>query len=289
MVIGLALLGISVHAVPQNSSMPVRVAYVETSTPQNPAFYYQSVLKLALDKTKASYGDYQLSFVNEIYTVDRILHIVAAGNQADIIWASVTPEREKKLRVIPTNLLRDFNNYRLLLVKRNKAAAFRDIKNITELTQFRAGNGAHWTDSRIFEANNIPVITAVQFGNLIKMLAANRFDYISRGVHEIDNDIKMFYAFDLAIAEGIVLKYKTPVSYSFFVTKSNTALAERIEAGLLLAEEDGSFREAYENIASYKAGIDELNKIRHVIELDNTSIANKRPDKHLEILFNVPR
>lgn len=269
----LTVLGMSVTVESQNPNTPVRVAYVKTTTPQDPAFYYQSVLKLALDKTRESHGDYQLSFMDTIFTVDRILQIVAAGEQADIIWASVTPAREKKLRVVPTNLLRDFNNYRLLLVMNKKSHAFRNIENIAGLKNFRAGNGARWTDSRIFEANGIPVTTAVQFNHLIKMLAANRFDYISRGLHEIDNDIKMFYSFDLAIAEGVVLKYKTPVSYSFFVTKNNTALAERLEAGLLLAEQDGSFKEAYESIASYKAGIDELNKKRHVIELDNTSIA----------------
>ncbi|KXI31000.1 type 2 periplasmic-binding domain-containing protein [Paraglaciecola hydrolytica] len=252
--------------------MHARIAYVATDDPRDPAFYYQSVLKLALEKTKSTYGDYQISFIDKIVTADRTRQMVSSGQFANLIWASVTPERKKTMRVIPVNLLRDFNNHRLLLVLNHNKDKFKDITSLDGLKQFKAGNGLNWTDTKIFQANGIMVTTSVQYDYLIEMLRAERFDYISRGVHEIDIDIKMFDRGDLAIAEGIVLQYQQPVMYSFFVTPTETLLAERLESGLKMIEEDGSFQKAYESIASYKAGIDELNKVRHIIELDNSFV-----------------
>lgn len=250
--------------------MQVRIAYIEKTAPLDPAFYYQNILKLALEKTRQTYGDYQISFIDKIVTADRMRHMVTNGKYANIIWASVTPERKKAMRVIPVNLLRDFNNQRLLLVLDSNKYKFKNIKNLEDLKAFKTGNGLHWTDTKIFKANGIKVSTSVHFDLLIKMLEAGRFDYISRGVHEISNDMRLYYGSDLAIAEGIVLKYKRPILYSYFVNNSEELLAQRIEAGLKLMEEDGSFKQAFDNIASYKAGSKELEKVRHVIELDNS-------------------
>lgn len=254
------------------NNMHVHVAYRQTTQPQDPAYYYQSVLKLALEKTKSTYGDYQLTFMDEILTADRMRRTVTKGEFANLVWASVTPKRKESMRLIPVNLLRGFNNYRLLLVLDSNKNKFRKINSLDDLKRFKAGNGLNWTDTKILTANGIEVTTSTQYGLLIKMLEANRFDYISRGLHEIDNDVRMFNGFDLAIAEGVVIQYKYPVSYSFFVTKTKTKLAERLEAGLHLIEQDGSFQKAYESIASYKVGMDELNKVRQVIELDNSRV-----------------
>lgn len=252
--------------------LDIRVAYTEVIDPNDPAFYYQQVLKLALDKTRDQFGNYELSFFDEIYTADRRRQMVASGQHADVIWASVTPQRKRNMQVIPVNLLRNFNNYRLLLVRSQQKNIFKKVKTIAQLKKYSAGNGLNWTDTRILESIDIPVVTSVQYGYLINMLQSDRFDYISRGLHEIDADLKMFPHADLAIAQGIVLKYKYPVFYSYFVTHSNTSLAKRLQAGLLIAEQDGSFKQAYESIPSYKAGIEQLKEARHVIELDNRII-----------------
>lgn len=198
--------------------------------------------------------------------------MVTAGVHANLIWASVTPQRKKNMHVVPINLLRDFNNYRLLLVLGSNKNKLKDVTTLEHLQSFTAGNGYNWTDTKILRANGIPVTTSVRTEYLVNMLQANRYDFISRGVHEIDNDLNLFHYANLAIAEGLVLKYKYPIMYSYFVNKSDILLAQRLETGLQKAEEDRSFKKAYESIASYKAGIDTLNENRHVIELDNSLI-----------------
>lgn len=253
----------------------IRVAYTKEKNKDVPAYYYEQVLKLALDKSKEKYGDYSLSFLKEPATFTRIKHMVEVGEHADIIWASVTPEREQKMQLIPVDLLRGYNNYRLLLISKNNQEAFKNIKNLSEFKKLHAGNGDNWTDSRILKGNGIKVTTGVRFNFLIKMLLAGRFDYISRGLHEIHTDLEMFQDANLVVEQNIVLKYKYPIQYSFFVTRTNKALAERVKFGLELAKDDGSFSKLIESIPSLKIGIEEMEKNRIEIELDN-SLAIKK-------------
>lgn len=266
----LALLSFEVLANQSAVISNVRVAYTEVKNKAVPAYYYQQVLKLALDKSKAEYGDYALTFLKEPPTFSRIKHMVEVGEHADIIWASVTPEREKKLRVIPVDLLSGYNNYRLLLIAKNNQDAFKNIKNLSDFKTLHAGNGDNWTDSRILKGNGIKVTTGVRFNFLIKMLLAGRFDYISRGLHEIHTDMEMFSDANLIVEENLVLKYKYPIKYSFFVTRTNKVLAERVQLGLELAKIDGSLMKLIESIPSFKVGIAEMEKNRIEIELDNS-------------------
>lgn len=250
----------------------IRIAYPEATSPFDPTYYYQSVLRLALDKTIDSHGDYELQFNEQVHSVDRMRYMIQNGKSAEVLWGSVTPERKKKLRFIPINLLRDLNNYRLLLVTENNQNAFKSVNSLESLKTLNAGNGSNWTDSRILEANGVKVITAVNYDSLIKMLVVGRFDYISRGLHEIHNDLRTYDSEPLAVNQSILLRYKHPVSYSFFVNKNNKSLADRIEHGLQVAEADGSFVALFESIPSFKIGSEELLKNREIIHLDNSVI-----------------
>lgn len=275
--LSLALIPSEVLAIDINpKAFNVRVAHIEDEDKTAPAYYYQQLLKLALDKSKEKYGDYTLTYFKEAPTFSRLKHMVMKGKDADIIWASVTPEREKQMRLIPIDILKGYNNYRLLLISKHNQDAFKDIKNLTDLKKLTAGNGNNWTDTRILKGNGINVVTGVHFHYLIEMLLAKRFDYISRGLHEIHTDMKMFNKkIDLAIDQNIVLKYKYPITYSFFVTNTNQILAERVQFGLELAIADGSFSQLIESRPAIKLGIEEMGKNRIEIELDNSLAVKK--------------
>ena len=271
---------LSITTVADESSSPVnpiRVADIEVKDITVPAYYYQQVLKLALDKTIKEYGSYTLDYFNEHHTFSRLKRMVEAGD-ADIIWASLTPERKQKMKYIPVDLLKGYNNYRLLLISKKNQQAFKNIKNFADFKQLLAGNGHNWTDSKILRANGIEVATSVHYNYLVDMLLIGRFDYISRGLHEIHNDIDMFdqtYHTDLMIEQHLVLRYKHPIKYCFFVTRNNKILAERVERGLEIAEKDGSLLKLFKSIPSFKIGIEEMKKKRIEIFLDNSLVTKK--------------
>ncbi len=252
----------------------IRVAYAEITNPKEAQYYYIQVLKLALDKTQHEYGDYLLNFTDEIYSDDRKLYMVMNNAGADILWASVTPERQKKMQVIPVNLLRDYNNYRLLLISAKNKDKFKNIENLQGLQQLTSGSGKNWTSSKVLKANGIKVATTVKFNYLINMLLAGRIDFIDRGLHEIHNDIEVFsyLSKDLIIEQNIALRYQFPIMYSYFVHKNNNKLATRINKGLALAEADGSFLQLFKSIPAFQVGLDSLTDERVHIELDNSLI-----------------
>ena len=65
-----------------------------------------------------------------------------------------------------------------------------------------------------------------------------------------------------------------PAPIYFFVNPRDKKLAERIEHGLQLAIEDGSFNELFFSVPSFKQGYEELsNKERRIFDLEQPNIA----------------
>jgi hypothetical protein len=133
-----------------------------------------------------------------------------------------------------------------------------------------AGSGQHWNDTQVLRANDIPVITSIAYAALFKMLAAERFDFIACGMHEIDFATKHFSNLGLTPEQTLLLHYDKPTQYSFFVNKGNHMLADRILRGLIMAETDGSFEQSFRQFARFKQRRDEIktsNRLR--LELKN--------------------
>jgi hypothetical protein len=126
--------------------------------------------------------------------------------------------------------------------------------------------GAQWTDASIMEYNRLPLVKAVGYGKLFKMLAAKRFDYFSRGVYQIQSEVNFYPELELQIEQELMLSY--PNEVYFFVNKNNIDLAKRLETGLKIAQRDGSFDQLFNSIPRYQWGMELLKKHqRRVITL----------------------
>lgn len=273
------LLGVSVcsknlWAVEPKKVTEINVAYPESTDLEDPAFYYQRVLKLALEKTRATDGDYQLHFSIDYFSLNRATNMLVNHNNADVMWGSVTAERQNVVQVIPYDLLRGLNNYRVLVIRPDTQQKFDHMHDLEEFKQLISGGGSNWTATNIQRLNGIKVNTAPKYESILKMLAAGRFDYISRGLHEaqIDLALSKTLGFELAIESGILLKYKYPIDYSFFVNKHNVHLADRLTRGLKMAYDDGSLIAEFNNMKVLQAASSYLQQNRRVLILDNHSI-----------------
>lgn len=234
--------------------------------------YYEDVIRLALEKTRASHGDFAIKQRPFEASIERVRAMLQSGAGVDIIWASVTPERVESMRHVQVDLLQDLNNYRALLVRKDDVHRFQNIQTLDDLRRLKAGNGSNWTDTKVMQANGFTVVTAVDFGLLIKMLSAKRFDYITRGMHEIGMDLRMFNSANLVVVPDVVLKYSVPISYGFFVRKSDEALAKRLEQGLALAKVDGSLKKLFDEVELFQPGLKILAENPRIIELNNSSV-----------------
>jgi hypothetical protein len=252
----------------------LQIAITETGNRgdvKDPAYYFENMLILALNKTRASDGDYTLVHKDHGGGIARDRAMLIAGAGIDIMWASVTTEREQQMRVIPVDLLKNLNNYRVLLINKDAQQTFTQVQTLDDLKKFTVGSGEHWTDGSIMKSNGFNVAVTSSYSGLFKMLAARRFNFISRGLHEVGYDVQTYKGLDLVQETNLLLAYDTPIRYCFFVNKNNQSLADRVERGLKIAQQDGSFDELFYRIPSFKEGEELLkNSHRRQLFLRNT-------------------
>lgn len=232
---------------------------------KNEDYYFYHLLELVLSKTDTPT---QKTTIKQLpYRLeDKRLRTEMMHGVVDVLWSPTSAEFEQQMLPIRISLLRDLNNYRLLLIRKNEQPRFSAIRSIEDLRKLKGGMGSQWTDANIMEYNELPLVQAVGYEKLFKMLAAKRFDYFSRGLYQIQSEVNFYPELELQIEQELMLGY--PNEVYFFVDKDNVALAKRLEKGLRIALDDGSFDELFNSIPRYRWG-NELLKThqRRVIEL----------------------
>jgi hypothetical protein len=230
------------------------------------------VLELALAKTITTHGPYSIQFVPVMPITNRLLREIEMG-RVDITWMPYNVNAPAQIMPIKTRLLKNLSDHRLLLIRADDQARFSKVKSIEDLRQLRGGIGSHWPDRIVMEENGLPLVLSVSYFNLFKMLASNRFDYYSRGAHQVLPEISAYADKGLVLERELVLRYDNPVY--FYVNKSNTRLAERLSLGLKIAMEDGSFDALFaqfENFTWAESVLKQGN--RRVISLTNFSFTD---------------
>lgn len=231
---------------------------------QEHASYFPRLLRLALDKTRASDGPYEIQHFAEPMSGPRQFAELKSNGALNLIWDGTDARREAELLPVRISLLRELNDYRVFLIRRGEQARFRDVRTLADLRRFTAGAGETWPSTAVLRANGLPVATSIGFEQLFAMLGSRRFDYMPRGVYEVWYEQRQHP--ELAIEDGLFLHYQVP--FYFFTSRKNPALADRVERGLRAALADGSFDRLFRSIPSFKRGLDEIQAgRRRVIEL----------------------
>lgn len=231
----------------------------------NEDYYFYRLLELVLRKTDAPNEFTQVKQL-PYRLEDRRLRSSLMQGSVDVLWSPTSAEFERQMLPVKISLLKDLNNYRLFLIRKNEQARFSAVHSLEDLRQLKGGMSPQWIDARIMKYNNLPLVEAVGYSKLFKMLAAKRFDYFSRGLYQIYSEVNFYPEYELQIEKELMLHYQNPVY--FFVNKNNTALAQRLKTGLEIAQRDGSFDELFNSIPRYRWGTEVLQTHkRRVFEL----------------------
>ena len=235
---------------------------------QSHDIYFLQLLQLILKKTEATDGPFTVDQCKERYTGKRFISELARDDGAiNIIWTMNDRKRDQELLPIKISLLKGMNSYRVFLIRKADQEKFHKIHTIKDLSQYSAGLGANWPDTPIMQSNGLSVITSAHYELLFTMLAAKRFDYFPRGVYEPWDELAMHQEKDLVVEDSIMLHYPAPIY--FFVNRKDVKLANRIERGLKIAIEDGSFDQLLFSIPAFKKGFEEMrNPSRRLLNLN---------------------
>lgn len=235
--------------------------------PPQIALFYEKALLLALAKTAPNFPTqhYQLTYYPRMVGRERYRLLLKQGD-IDVLWSSSNQQREQEFAAVKFNLLRGINEYRRLLIRAADQEKFDQVTTLEDLQQFKIGSGTHWSDTKVYQFNNLPLVTAYAYEPMFRMLAAKRFDYMARSLQEVDKEFNDHKQLGLAIEKNLLIHYPQPIY--FFLNHNNEALAKRIEQGLKLAQADGSLDELFRSIDSFRTAEEQLQQLKlRVIEL----------------------
>ncbi len=235
------------------------------------------VLQLALDKTLAEYGPYELRGIppmnrartlaalhNNIYP-NLILQMSYEDNLAD----------QEKLAYIPFPLDRGALSYRICFMRDDLKPKVSDITRIEQLKQYTFGTGIGWSDTKILRHNQLQVIEANSVVNLFRMTKAGRVDFFCRGPSEYLYERSHESSLGLSSDNQMALYY--PLPKFFFTHKDNQPALERIKRGLDIAYRDGSFNKLWRKRHNQGLEDAQLQK-RNLVKMENPLIKHLSRD-----------
>ncbi|MDH5425901.1 MAG: hypothetical protein OEY29_12975 [Gammaproteobacteria bacterium] len=237
----------------------------------NPVSY--KILQLALDKTTNAYRPYSLR-PSVPMEQGRVLTELKQNRRIHVASFAPTEKRESELLAIRIPVTRGLLGIRVCLIHEGRQKLFSDINNLQQWKDrgIKIGQGEYWPDTAILEANELRVIKSVKYKPLFDMLIKDRFDCFSRSVSEVLPELEKYKDKGIGLEQEYVLIYRLP-SF-FFVSRKNPKLAQRIEQGLRLANQDGSFDRIINN--AYRDQFEKINlKNRKAIYLDNPYLSEK--------------
>ena len=216
--------------------------------------YQVAILKLALEKTRSTHGDYKIERKLETLSRSRAHRAIAQGEFLNIHASPLRPllteqdRREQMEESIPVKipLMKSLLGYRSLIIRRRDYEQFSEITDAAKLKSLVAGQGRGWTDISIYEHNKYQVRGDAEYFTLFSMLLAERFDYIPLSVIEVNGALSRFeqYSDSLMVLPDLMLYYPLPTL--LHVSAKHPALAERLERGLTQARQDGSLDRLFE-------------------------------------------
>lgn len=205
--------------------------------------YRIELANLILARTAASDGELTIAPASdEDPPQERCLMQLRTG-EVDLAYVPPNQQRLDDFDMLRQDIHAGMLGYRLLLIRREDAPRFAQVRTLDDLRQMRAGFVTQWSDFSQFAANRLPVVGASRSENLLAMLESRRFDYYHRALHEAWSELDSEAARhpDLMVEPRLALVYPLPV-YFTFNRQNGQALRERFERGLRLVQDDGSFQ-----------------------------------------------
>ncbi len=263
------------------------VVDIKAVSPARQDDYYVNLLRLVLNASKAEDEVIQFRFSDRQFTQWRWLVELTSENNPGVLWTATSQQRETLLRPIRVPLFKGLIGTRLIVIRREDAGKFAQVKTLSDLQHYVAGQGANWPDTSILRANGLRATEGLGKDQLYKMLAAKRFDYFPRGITEISNEQAFLNEFDLMVEPHLLISY--PAAMYFFVNHKNDELAGRLERGWDIILANGQFDRFFYNHPRVKYGLEELGTHHRIIRLANPELPDIFPLEKTHYWYLLPK
>ncbi len=245
--------------------------------------YAPELIKLALEKTRATHGEYRLLMAPNMPHKRRVAFIQQNALENAFTMFGYHEEWQTSSNLTYVNFPTDLGvlGWRICFTNENIKEKVKMANSLADFRQFSIVQGSNWSDNPILRENGFHVIELEPFPSLFKMVASGRADLFCRGINELPSEYYTYKKIgNLTYDESFLLAYKMPLF--FYTNKANVLAKQRIEEGLKIAYGDGSILRIW--LKKYQDSIEFSNiKHRKIIHLKNSAIdkADKSYEKYL--------
>ncbi|WP_435328208.1 hypothetical protein [Vibrio hannami] len=207
--------------------------------------YKKEVLTLAMERTKDTYGPYEIRTNAPRMNSLRAIQELETGELINVFIALTNEDWEKRTIPIRIPVRRGILNYRLLLIHKDSLPYFTNIETVDELKALNVGLRRSWMTWRVLNHLGFTIVSSSHYDSLISMLQHQRFHYIPRGINEIYDELNRHKTTrsNLMVAPNIALYIPAPAY--IFVSHNEPRLAKRLSLGMTELVEDGSLEQLF--------------------------------------------
>jgi hypothetical protein len=269
-----------------SSDAPIVISHKSPETLGDPREeYYNELITLALEESKAKYGPYKLVEIPPMNNA-RLLYTTNANIYPNFLTEiSYIDELTKNPDITYIDFPVDLGvtGYRVCFINPAIKDEVKRITHVDQLKKYTIGQGIGWADIAILRYNGFRVIEVQNYDSLFKMVAAGRIDLYCRGINELKNEYDTYRDITrLTYDESFALVYALP--RFFYLGAKNKEAKKRIEAGLHIAYNDGSLLKLWHKHNDKNLEFVKL-KNRKIFKLENPYI-QKLPKDFVKYYFN---
>lgn len=268
------------------AAAPTQIVYPRPESEHDSRYSYDwEVLRTALEKSRATFGPYDLRQASQYMSPARVTAEAAGAGPINMFVRATSAQLEQQFRPVRIPIDRGLIGYRLLLVRPADLPLFAKVGTLDQLRRFSIGQGRGWVDVGILESAGFKVVEGNNYDGLFSMLAVKRFDALSRSVDEALREYDERHAqIGFEVEPDIALYY--PLARYFFTRrdKEGEALARRLEAGLESMVHDGTLQSLF---MTYKGPLIKRSGLaqRRLFRIPNPTLPPETPLARSELWY----
>jgi ABC-type amino acid transport substrate-binding protein len=234
---------------------PMRYVHNAPESASDIRYQYQwEVLRLALERTKASDGPYEMVPSAPMTEQRQTDEMLAGSGTLNVMYLGTKPDLEQRLWPVRIPVDRNLGGYSILMARKETVERLKAVRSLADLRPFSVGEGLGWLDVAILRHNGFTVVTGSSYDGLFQMLDNRRFDVFPRAVVEVLDEYERVHPQmpDLVLDQRLILYYPLPMYFWFQPTPEGKRLADRARRGMLAMIEDGSFQRVFDKFQGWK-------------------------------------
>jgi len=265
---------------------PQQIIYPRPESEHDSRYLYDwEVLRMALEKSRSSFGPYELHQAAQYMSPARVTAEAAGPGPINLFVRATSVQLEQQFRPVRIPVDRGLIGYRLLLVRNEDLPQFAGVNTLDQLRRFRIGQGKGWVDVGILQAAGFKVVEGNNYDGLFSMLTVKRFDALSRSVDEALREYdERHEQVGFEVEPSLALYY--PLARYFFTRRDaeGEVLARRLEAGLEAMVQDGSLQALF---MTYKGPLIKRSglALRRLFRIPNPSLPPETPLARSELWY----